>query len=322
MAPTEKRPARRAALWRETAGTLAVVADEAGFARMRRYPTFRFTDHAGYLRQAEAQLRLLAARHGHAGVALFDPEDFAAFCGREGIEPDSPASRARYTAELAARGATVPYRGQPIGSLLPELLAERLRRETWEAGTALLAAAGSCPACGAPMPRCAFRRGAALFTAVLGLLGPGKHRLVCSLLARVGPLTAAVRIEVGPDGTRRLAEPKALVVCTVLAAALATGDPGGLVLRSAPPAGPPGAPGGPGQDGRDGAPGEGRAGRDGAGAEVCGWSLQRGRVRPLAEAEVFSAYCTDVRTGDPIPPEPGVRYRPAPVLPTPRCPGP
>ncbi|RKN44802.1 hypothetical protein [Streptomyces hoynatensis] len=314
MAPTEKRQARRAALWRETAGTVAVIADEAGFARMRRYPTFRFTDHAGYLRQTEAHLRSLAARHGHTSVALFDPEGFAGFCSREGIDPDSPASRSRYTAELATRGATVPYRGQPIGSLLPELLAERLRWETWEAGTALLAAAGSCPGCGAPMPRCAFRRAAALFSSVLELLGPGEHRLVCSLLARVGPLTAAVRIELGPGGALGLAEPEALVVCTVLAAAMATGDPGGLVLRSSPPGGPADAA----ERGRR----DGDGGGEQAGDEVRGWSLQRGRVRPLAEAEVFSAYCTDVRTGDPIPPEPGVRYRPAPTLPTPPCPEP
>ncbi|MDT0343824.1 hypothetical protein [Streptomyces litchfieldiae] len=297
MAHTTRRAGRGAAPLRESAGTVAVIADAGGFALMRRYATFRFTDHPSYLRQTEGLLRALAGRHGHTSVALFDPVGFAEFCEREGLHPDSPASRARYTAEIAARGATVPYEGQPLARLVPDLLAEQLRWETWEAGTDLLAAAGSCADCGAPQARCAFQRAAALLARVLEGTRPGVHHLVCSLIAETGPLTAALHAGRGPDGSLDMAEPEAMVLCTLLAVGLATGDPGGLVLRS-------------------GSPGQGQ------GEEVRGWSLQLGRLRGLSEAEVFSAYCTDVRTGEPVPPEHGVAYRAADDLPPAGCPEP
>ncbi|MEV7023824.1 hypothetical protein [Kitasatospora sp. NPDC093558] len=42
--------------------------------------------------------------------------------------------------------------------------------------------------------------------------------------------------------------------------------------------------------------------------EVRGWYLAEGVFHPLTEAEIFSAYCTDADTGEPLPPERGVRY--------------
>ncbi|WP_052848903.1 hypothetical protein [Streptomyces avicenniae] len=285
-----------AARWQESAGTVAVVADEVAFRRMRRYPTFAHTDHAGYLRRTEALLRSLARRHGHTSVALFDPADYDEYCGQEGIDRDSPASRARYTAEIAARGATVPYDGQPLARLVPLLLTAHRRQETWGRAGDLLAASGPCADCGAPLARCAFQRAATLLTGVLERTGPGGHHLVASLLTGAGPFTAALRAEVGSDGGVRLADADALVLCTVLAAGLATDDPGGLVLRSTP--------------------------ADGGGApeQVCGWSLRGGRLHALTEGEVFAAYCTDALTGDPVPPEPDVVYRAAPGIARPPCP--
>ncbi|WP_129838195.1 hypothetical protein [Streptomyces sp. RFCAC02] len=274
---------------------MAIVADEAGFARMRRYPTFTHTDHAGYLRWAEDLLRSLAGSHGHTSVALFDPSGFADYCARAGLDQDSPASRARYTAEVAARGATVPYEGQPIERLVPDLLAAHLRQESWELGTDLLAAAGDCAGCAAPLARCAFERAASLLTTAVGRAAPGTHHLVASLMTGPGPLTAVLDALVAADGAVRVPEHDALVMCTVLAAGLATGDPGGLVLRSVPSATP---------------------GRE----HVRGWSLRDGRLRALTEAEVFAAYCTDARTGEPVPPEPGVTYGTAPTIPVPPCP--
>jgi hypothetical protein len=295
MAETDTRS------WRETAGTVAVIPDEAGFALMRRYRTFRFTDHAAYLRHTEALLTSLSVSHGHTSVALFDPVGFADWCEREAVDPDSPASRARYAGEVAVHGATVPYEGEPLRRLVPRLLAERERWETWELCTDLLAEAGSCPVCGAPMPHCAFERAAGTLRALLECAEPGEHHLVCSLAAEDGPLTAALRAELAEEGPLRLPEPDALVLCTVLAAGLATTRPAGLVLRSTPAPGPASGPCAP--------------------ERVCGWSLHHGVLRPLSEAEVFAAYCTDARTGRPVPPESGVDYRDAPGLPPVRCAG-
>ncbi|MGP3967748.1 hypothetical protein [Streptomyces sp. 6N223] len=299
------RPGARAGdgPWREAAGTVAVIPDEAGFAMMRRrYRTFRFADHAAYLRHVEALLASLTGRQGYTSVALFDPVDFAEWCERERLDPDSADSRARYAGEIAVHGATVPYEGQPLGRLVPRLLAEHRRWEVWELGTDLLAGAGECPACGAPLPTCAFSRAAGTLRTLLEGAGPGTHHLVCSLAGEDGPLTAALRAQAEEDdGPVRLPEQDALVLCTVLAAALATARPVGLVLRTAPP---PGAAAGPG-----------------AAERVCGWSVHEGVLRPLGEAEVFAAYCTDALTGEPVPPEPGVSYRDAPSLPQPRCAG-
>ncbi|MFJ2745467.1 hypothetical protein ACIO3O_38060 [Streptomyces sp. NPDC087440] len=41
---------------------------------------------------------------------------------------------------------------------------------------------------------------------------------------------------------------------------------------------------------------------------VRGWRVTATDVEPLTEAQVFAAYCTDAMTGEPIPPEHGVRY--------------
>lgn len=286
------RGAPPSGLVREAASTVAVIPDEAGFALMRRYPSFRHPDHPSYLRRTEALLRSLARRHGHTEVALFDAPGYASYCARARLDPDRPASRARYGAELAARGPTLPYGGQPLGLLLPELLLGREREAAWERGTELLAAAGPCAGCGAPLSRCAFQRAAGTLSDLLRRSRPGHHHLVCSVVADA-PLTAALRVELGPEGVR-LAEPEALAWCTVLAAGLSGQRPGGLVQRREPPGGAP--------------------------PEVRGWSLRAGRLWPLGEAQVFAAYCTHAHTREPVPPEPGVAYRAAPPLPTRSCP--
>lgn len=300
----------RPSLPREAASTVAVVADESGFAMMRRYPTFRFDDHRSYLRHTEALLRALARRHGYTNVALFDPAAFADWCAEQGLDPDTAASRARYAGEIAARGATVPYEGQALHRLVPDLLAEHERWVTWEACTDLLAGAGDCPGCRAPKERCAFQRAVTALSGALQRTGPGLHHLVCSLATETGPLSASLHAELDADGAVRLSEPQALVLCTVLAAGMATGRPAGMVLRSTPP-GQGGGPQGP----------RGPRGPRGS-QQVRGWSLHGGRLRPLSEAEVFAAYCTDARTGEPVPPEPEVQYQAAPELPQGPCSGP
>ncbi|MGI5526880.1 hypothetical protein ACQEVX_05435 [Streptomyces syringium] len=50
---------------------------------------------------------------------------------------------------------------------------------------------------------------------------------------------------------------------------------------------------------------------------VRAWAVASPTLAPMPEAEVFSAYCTDKETGEPIPPEHDVTYRagfPIPVL--------
>ncbi|GLF96481.1 hypothetical protein [Streptomyces yaizuensis] len=280
----------RSALRREAPGTVGVLADTADFRAMRRYPSFPFDDHPEYLRETEALLRVLTSRQPHTVLALFDPEDFAAYCTEHALDPDSPLSRARYTAQIPAQGAAVLYGGEPLDSLLPVLIDTAVRHATWEYASLLLADIGQCADCGEDIGEASFDRASRLLLALLEAAGPGTHHLVCSVAAPAEQLIAAFHTDDptdgpddgGPPERAVLDAPGAAEFVTVLAAAIALGRPGGLVLRTRTPGSPD---------------------------RLHGWRIHPRGLHPLSEAEVFNAYCTDATTGEPISPEPGVDYR-------------
>ncbi|MGW0467867.1 hypothetical protein ACWDX6_21790 [Streptomyces sp. NPDC003027] len=272
----------RRALRREVPSTVGLLADEDDFAAMRRYATFRFDDHPAYLQQVEGLLKTLAAQGGHTTVALFDPDEYAAYCDETGLDPDHPASRSRYTAELAATGARVPYTGQPMTTLVPTLIDTAVRRATWEYATMLLADTGPCAECGQDIGQAAFDRAARLLTRLLEAAGPGTHHLVCSVPAADEQLLALLHTTRDEQGPTHLDTAEGAEFVTVLATGIALDSPGGVVLRTTIP---------------------------GARDRLHGWRLAHGTLLPLTEAEVFNAYCTDARTGEPIAPEPGVDHR-------------
>ncbi|MFF7926874.1 hypothetical protein ACFZDP_38115 [Streptomyces mirabilis] len=280
MAHTEHQTMRRV-LRREIAGTIGLLTDEHDFTVMRRYRTFTFNDHTTYLQQVESLLRTLAAQGSHTTVALFDPEEYAEFCAHNGLEPDTAASRTRFTAELAATGPTVAYEGQPLAELVPDLVDEAVRKATWEYATTLLARIGNCASCGEDIGRASFARASHLLTRVLDTASPGERQLVCSVSAAPETLVAVLRADDDAEGTTRLDEAEALEFTTVLALGLATGSAGGLVMRTTAP------------DTTD---------------RVYGWRLRGEGLQPLTAGEVFDAYCTDVTSGDLVSPESGVDY--------------
>jgi len=286
MAHTQHQTMRRV-LRREIAGTIGLLTDEQDFTAMRRYRTFAFDDHASYLRQVETLLRTLASRGGHTTVALFDPEEYAEFCAERGLDPDTAAGRTRFTAELAATGATVPYEGQPLDALVPRLIDEAVRRATWEYATTLLSRIGSCASCGEDIGRAAFLRASDLLVRVLDASGPGERHLVCSVSTAPEALVAVLRTDEGRRGTPHLDEAEALAFTTVLALGIATRTAAGLVMRTSTP------------HGAD---------------RVCGWRLRGEGLEPLTAGEVFDAYCTDAESGDLVSPEPGVDYCEPPDL--------
>ncbi|MGW4221478.1 hypothetical protein ACWEJZ_31235 [Streptomyces bacillaris] len=71
---------------------------------------------------------------------------------------------------------------------------------------------------------------------------------------------------------------------TLLAAAVSGAHPSGMVLRTLNP------------------------------ERACGWRFTEGDPIPLTAAETFSAYATDIRTGEPMVPMPGTQYTDAPVI--------
>ncbi|MFI9065839.1 hypothetical protein ACIGQE_28935 [Streptomyces sp. NPDC053429] len=281
---TDRRTLRRR-LRREVPSTLGLLADAGDFAAMRRYRSFPFAEHADYadyLHHVEALLRSLAAQGIHSTVALFDPEEYADYCTEHGLDPDTAQARTRFTAELAGASGCLPYRGQPIGELVPLLLGEAVRQATWEYATTLLAGVGTCADCGEDIGQASFERATGALKRLVEGAGPGHHHLVCSVPTDTEQLVAVLHAEVPDTGSRpRIESREGMDFVTVLAAGLALGGAGGLVLRSTSEESPD---------------------------RVHGWRLDRGRLVALSAAAVFNAYCTDADTGDPVAPEPGVEY--------------
>ncbi|MFC4463992.1 hypothetical protein ACFPH6_05345 [Streptomyces xiangluensis] len=286
MAYTKQHSMRRV-LRREIAGTIGLLTDEQDFAAMRRYRTFPFDDHESYLRHVEDLLQARAAGGGHTTVALFDPGGYAEFCAKTGLDPDAPASRTRFTAELATNGPTLSYEGQPLTELVPELVGQAVRQATWEYASSVLSGMGPCATCGEDIGRAAFARASDLLLRILDAVGPGEHHLVCSASAAPETLVAVLHADANAEGDARLDETEALEFTTVLALGIATHSAGGLLMRTST-----------------------RGTRD----RVYGWRLRGDGLQPLTAAEVFEAYCTDTESGDIVSPESGVDYSEPPDL--------
>ncbi|MFE0812601.1 hypothetical protein ACFW4M_12335 [Streptomyces sp. NPDC058794] len=285
MAHTDQTTRR--VLRREIAGTIGLLTDEHDFRAMRRYRSFTFDDHAAYLQQVEALLKTRASQGSHTTIALFDPEEYAEFCTAAGLDPDAPASRSRFTAELAACGPTVPYDGRPLADLLPALVDEAVRQATREYAATLLARLGSCVTCGEDLGRAAFTRASRLLLRVLETAPPGNRHLVCSVSGSPETLVSVLHADDELDGTPHIDEAEAMEFTGVLALGLATHSPGGLVMRVSTPGGPD---------------------------RIHGWRLRGYGLEPLTAGEVFDAYCTDIESGDLISPESNVDYCAPPDL--------
>ncbi|GAA4036077.1 hypothetical protein [Streptomyces shaanxiensis] len=280
MSYTDDQTMRRV-LRREIAGTIGLLTDEHDFRAMRRYRSFTFDDHKIYLEQVEALLRTRASQGSHTAIALFDPQEYAEFCVATGLDPDTPSSRTRFTAELATTGPTVFYEGQPLTDLVPALVDEAVRQATWEYAATLLARLGACVTCGEDIGRAAYTRASSLLVRILDTAQPGSRHLVCSVTATPETLVSVLHADEDAQGATHLDEAEALEFATVLALGLATRSPGGLVMRTSAP---------------------------GTSDRIYGWRLRGDGLEPLTAGEVFDAYCTDVESGDLIAPESGVDY--------------
>ncbi|MFD5147086.1 hypothetical protein [Streptomyces sp. NPDC058401] len=283
---TTGRPARtgrRRTLRREVPSTVGLLADPGDFAAMRGYRSFAFDDHRDYLDHVDRLLRSLAAQGIHTTVALFDAVEYADYCADRGLDPDTPGARTRFTAALGGATGGLPYAGQSVDELVPLLVDAAVRQATWEYASTLLAEVGRCADCGEDIGTASFERAAEALRYLVDRAGPGHHHLVCSVPAPEEQLVAVLHADTGPGGRPRVDGRDGLDFVTVLAAGLALGGPGGLVLRST---------------------------TEGDRDRVHGWRLDRGRLVPLSAAAVFNAYCTDADTGEPVGPEPGVEYCP------------
>ncbi|WP_327357758.1 hypothetical protein [Streptomyces sp. NBC_01304] len=253
---------------------------------MRRYPSFAFDDYPTYLAAVEDLLKTRTAQGMHTTLTLFDPQEYDAYCSQAHLNPDSPASRSRFTAETAPIGPTLLYDGEPLTGVLSDLINGAARQATWEYSSTLLARLGDCASCGTDLGRDAFARATTLLTRILDTATPGQHHLVCHIRAAQESLITDLQADTETHGVVQLDENEALEFTTVLALGLAA-RPGALIVRTATPNTPD---------------------------RVYGWRLHAGIPEPLTPAEVFDGYCTDIENGDPIPPEPDVDYNAPPEL--------
>ncbi|MFF1724031.1 hypothetical protein [Streptomyces sviceus] len=265
MADT-KQHSRRRALRREIAGTIGLLADEQDFTAMRGYRTFVFDEYEPYLRQVEDLLRSRADEGSHTTVALFDPEEYAEFCADTGLAPDAPASRSRFTAEVAVTGTTLPYEGQPLAELARDLIDEAVRQVTQEYASEFLSHIGPCATCGKDIGRAALARASELLLCIFNAADPGDHQLVCRVSAVPETLVVGLRT----DGDLQLEETEALELTTVLAFGIAAHNAGGLVMRTS---------------------------TSGMNDRIYGWRLRGDGLQPFTAAEAFDAYRTHIEVG-------------------------
>ncbi|MFG3133710.1 hypothetical protein ACGFZU_39190 [Streptomyces tendae] len=138
-----------------------------------------------------------------------------------------------------------------------------------------------------------FDTAAQAFEALLDALGPGRHHLVCSAHTSRGSFASASATVECTDDDRDQADADYegwLMFCHLLAQTSIAFRQATIFARTH---------------------------TTDLTSVLRGWRVTNGWPQPMAAADVFAAYCTDLATGDPIPPEPGTDYQAGTPLPTP-----
>ncbi|MBV2156261.1 hypothetical protein [Kitasatospora sp. SUK 42] len=289
---------------------MALAAEPADFAGLARYGLFGAVGHRDYLRRAEEQLNALYEQGLEVHLRVFEAADFEDYCAALGLDPRMPAARVAYAGDPELAGEPFVYAGERLAELLPVLLDDhRARVRMSVACAALLDAVGDDPVGQRRMSE-VMRYVTSVYLALAEGAGEGCHLLT---LRCHGPedgeqLTSAVDVcvEAGrlvPGG--RDAE----AFCVTLAAGVASGGEGALLLHGDPAGGVPGVvPGGVSSSASGAVPGGVSEGQ-----LVRGWALAGGRLRPMTAHEVFDELADDAARGLPFPP--GVVPRPGFPLP-------
>ncbi|AUY48939.1 hypothetical protein [Streptomyces sp. CB01881] len=274
---------------------VALAVRQADFAGLARHGLFGGLAFREYLRRTESQLRALCGQGVEVHLRVLDPADYEDYCEALGFDPGGAAARVAYAADPELAGEPFVYAGERLAGLLPALADDhRARVRITIACTALLDALGEGPA-GQPRMVAVMTYVTSVYLAVAEGAGEGRHLLTlwCHGPEDGEELTAAADVRVR-DGRLLDAGRDTEALCVTLAAGVAAGGAGALLLH-----GDPAAPGG---------------------QEVRGWALEGGRMRPMSAQEVFDSLADDVGRGLPFPP--GAVPLPGFALPGPWRPGP
>ncbi|MFF3489100.1 hypothetical protein ACFYXC_38545 [Streptomyces sp. NPDC002701] len=137
-----------------------------------------------------------------------------------------------------------------------------------------------------------FDTAAQAFEALLDALEPGRHRLVCSAHTALGSYaSASASVECTPGDQDQVSAGYEgwLMFCHLLAQTSIAFRDAAIFARTY---------------------------TTDSTSVLRGWFVIEVRPQPMAAADVFAAYCTDLATGDPIPPEPRTDYQAVPPLST------
>ncbi|RKT11700.1 hypothetical protein BX285_5655 [Streptomyces sp. 1114.5] len=300
---------------------VALAVGAGDFADLARYGLFGELGHRDYLRRTEEQLTALYRQGLEVHLRVLEAHDFEDYCEALGLDPRAPAARVAYAGDPELAGEPFVYAGERLAELAPVLLDDhRARVRMSVACAALLDAVGDDPA-GQRRMAAVMRYVTSVYLALVDGAGEGCHLLT---LRCHGPedgeeLTSAVDVCV-EGGQLYPAGRDTEAFCVTLAAGVACGGAGALLLHGDPSADGQGSPGqgGPGGGSSTGDAAEPKA--DGARARppVRGWALADGRLRPMTAHEVFDVLADDAARGLPFPP--GVDPRPG--FPLPGFPGP
>ncbi|MER7752204.1 hypothetical protein [Kitasatospora sp. NPDC097643] len=255
---------------------VALAAQAADFAALARYGLFGRLAHQDYLRRMEEQLRALHRQGLEVHLRVLEAADYEDYCEALGLDPGTPTARVAYAGDPELAGEPFVYAGEGLAGLLPLLLDDhRARVRISVACAALLAAVGDDPA-GHRRLAAVMRHVTSVYLALAEGAGEGCHLLT---LRCHGPedgeeLTSAVDVCVEAGGLYPAGRDTE-AFCVTLAAGMAVGGAGALLLHGDPAA---------------------------EGPWVRGWALADGQLRPMTAHEVFDELADDVERGLPFPP--------------------
>ena len=294
---------------------IAVLADELEWqALAETNPLFEFADYPTYLVDVERRMRAAARAGRQVMVGPLMPDQFEARADAAGIPRDSPRALKEYERFVADLGPlTEPWLGEPMTKVL-ERLRSHVRAETLQtrAMPALAAAAALHPEPDVAAQR-AMSSSAHVFMALVEECGDGQHELQITVRQQTAPQQQDGELEYRLPYTRFgkvIAFPddggEHMVVVLLALASLAERQ-GTMLLRSRseatffPPRRRP-------KSRRKGAGGSGNGDLENRESTLRGWRLGSRLPQPLSEGQLFALACTGA-DGEPVPPEPGTRFR-------------
>ncbi|WP_033351883.1 hypothetical protein [Kitasatospora aureofaciens] len=248
---------------------MALAAEAADFAGLAKYGLFGALGHQEYLLRAQQQLTGLYEQGLEVHLRVLEAGDFEDYCSALGLDPRAPAARVAYAGDPELAGEPFVYAGEPLVDLLPVLLDDhRARVRMSVACAAPLGAVGDDPT-GQRRMAAVMRYVTSVYLALAEGAGEGCHLLT---LRCHGPedgeeLTSAVDVCV-ERGHLHPAGRDAEAFCVTLAAGVASGGEGALLLHGDPSAGNGDGPPDRSPDGSSGGPGPG--------PRVRGWALAGG----------------------------------------------